>query len=56
MFKSITTFPKYYLVVWHDDRPQVVRRDVYWDNGFKSPAENELIEQIKAQLENGWQA
>ena len=52
MFKSIETYPKYYAVVHLDGTPQTVRRDVYWDSGYKSPIEIKLVEQIEAQLED----
>ena len=55
MFKTIETYDKYYVIIHLDDTRQVVRRDVYYDNGFKSPKELGLIEQVESQLENGWQ-
>ena len=51
MFKSITTHEKYYAIVYQDDSRRVVRRDTYYDTGWKSPEEIGLIEQIEAQLE-----
>ena len=52
MFEFITTHTKYYFVRHANGRiPQTIRRDVYWDNGFKSPAELKLIEQVEAQFE-----
>jgi len=52
MFQSIETHPKFYKLILLDGTPRIVRRDVYWDSGFKSPEELELINQIEAQLEN----
>jgi len=53
MFKSIATYTKFYFIIHQNGIPQTVRRDVYWDSGFKSPKEIKLIEQIEAQLEDG---
>ena len=52
MFKSIETHTKFYKVILLDDTPRIVRRDVYWDSGFKSQSEIDMIAQIEAQLEN----
>jgi hypothetical protein len=51
MFKSIETHEKFYKVVYHDGSQRIVRRDVYWDSGFKSQNELDLMDQIHAQLE-----
>ena len=50
MFQSIETHEKFYKLILADGTPRIVRRDVYWDTGYKSPEELELIEQIEAQL------
>ena len=55
MFKSIATYVKYYYIIHQNGCPQTVRRDVYWDSEWKDPKELLLIDQIEAQLEDGWQ-
>lgn len=52
MFKNIETYPKFYKLILLDGTPRIVRRDVYWDSGFKCEKELALIAQIEAQLEN----
>ena len=51
MFQSIETYDKFYKLILLDGTPRIVRRDVYWDSGFKSDEEIILINQIEAQLE-----
>lgn len=41
---------KFYKVILEDGTPRIVRRDVYWDSGFKSQEEIDLIAQIEKEL------
>ena len=51
---------KFYMIVfiggWSIDGkgtpPSIVRRDVYWDSGYKDPIEIEKIQLIEAYLED----
>jgi len=52
MFLSIETHVKFYKLTLLDGSVRIVRRDVYWDTGFKSQEEIDLINQIETQLEN----
>lgn len=52
MFQSIETHAKFYKIILLDGTPRIVRRDVYWDSGFKAEEEITFINQIESQLEN----
>ena len=48
---NIKVHDKFYSWVDNDGKYCQVRRDIYWDNGYKSPNELALIEQVEAELE-----
>jgi len=50
-FTQIEIQEKFYSFVDAAGTKRIVRRDVYWDSGFKSESEIELIKQIESQLE-----
>ena len=47
----IEVHEKYYLITYTDKSFEVVRRDVYWDNGWKDPRQVQRCKEIEAILE-----
>lgn len=51
MFLHTEKQDKFYRVVEFDGTVRQVRRDTYWDSGFKSPSEIKLINEIETHFE-----
>lgn len=49
---NIEVHEKYYLVTYSDKPFEVVRRDVYWDSGWKDERQVQRCKEIEAILEN----
>lgn len=48
MKTNIQVNPKYYRVTHPDGFVEIVRRDVYWDTGWKDPIQLKRIAEIEA--------
>lgn len=48
---KIETHDKFYVIIKDDGSRRQVRRDIYWDSGFKDSNENISIDMIEEAIE-----